>query len=117
MQSISQGCHEMEDFEVLVSGIFKDQPIYDKSPDDEEQISTMIQMELLSNNLVYENYEADYLESSGGYDIEITKKHLGFWYELNMHHDLSRSGYHLHGVSLPKGLKCYNICHAIKLQL
>jgi hypothetical protein len=87
MQSISQGCHEMEDFEVQVSGIFKDQPIYDKSPDDEEQISTMIQMELLSSNPIYENYEADYLESSGGYDIEITKKHLGFWYELNMHHD------------------------------
>jgi hypothetical protein len=72
---------------VHVSIIFKDQPIYDKSPDDEEHISTMIQMELLSSNPIYENYEAYYLERNGGYDIEITNKHLGFWYELNIQHD------------------------------
>jgi len=77
----------MEDFEVQVLGIFKDQPIYYKSPDGEEQISLMRQMELLSSDPFYENYEANYLESTGGVDIEITKKHLGFWYELNMHHD------------------------------
>jgi hypothetical protein len=77
----------MEDFEVQVLGIFKDQPIYDKSPHIQENISTMIQMELLSSNLVYENYEVDYLNRSGGYEVKITKKHLDFWYELNMHCD------------------------------
>jgi hypothetical protein len=82
MQSISQGCHEMEDFEVQVSGIFKDQPIYDQNLDDEEQISTMIQMELLSSDPVYDSYEAYFLKSSGGDDIEIQNQQQ--LYQLNI---------------------------------
>jgi hypothetical protein len=82
MQSISQGSHEMEDFEVQVSGIFKDQPISDKSPDDEEQSSTMIQMELLSSDPVYDSCEAYVLKSSGGDDIEIQNQQQ--LYQLNI---------------------------------
>jgi hypothetical protein len=69
MQSISQGCHEMEDFEVQVSGIFKDHPIYDQNPDDENQISIMIEMKLLRSDPVYYSCEEYYLEINGGDDI------------------------------------------------
>jgi len=71
MYSISQGSHEMDDFEVQVSGIFKDQPISDKSPNDEEQSSIMIQMELLSSDPIDDSCKSYVLKSSGGDDIEI----------------------------------------------
>jgi hypothetical protein len=80
MQSISQGSHEMEDFEVQISGIFKDQPISDKSLDDEEKSSTMI--ELLSSDPIYDSCEAYVLKSSGGDDIEIQNQQQ--LYQLNI---------------------------------
>lgn len=73
----------MEDFEVHISGIFKDQPIYDQNHDDENQISTMIKMELLSSGPVYDSCEEDYLEISGGDDIEITLQTLHTWNKDN----------------------------------
>ena len=42
-------------------------------------------MELLSSDPFYDSCKEDYLESSGGDDIEITKNHLALWYDLNMH--------------------------------
>jgi len=80
MQSISQGSHEMEDFEIEISGIFKDRPISNKSLDDEEQSSTMI--ELLRSNPVYDSCEAYVLKSIGGDDIEIQNQQQ--LYQLNI---------------------------------
>jgi hypothetical protein len=72
----------MEDFEVQVSGIFKDQPISDKSPNDEEKSSIMIQMEILSSDPFYDSCKAYVLKTSGRDDIEIQNQQQ--LYQLNI---------------------------------